>query len=46
MLNRKGVDTRPKTISRPRTQTKRYISPDGIAHNALPALWQGQRRTD
>ena len=40
MLNRK-VDTRPKTIS-PRTQTKRYISPDGIVHNALPALWKGK----
>ena len=40
MLNR-NVDTRKKTIPA-KSQAKRYIDPDGIAHNALPALWQGK----
>ena len=40
MLNR-HVDTRKKTIPA-KSQAKRYISPDGVAHNALPALWQGK----
>lgn len=40
MLNR-HVDTRKKTIPAKR-QPKRYISPDGVTHSVLPALWHGK----